>query len=110
MEQNDLEKLEQGNPVIQVAIELGIKIQGSMGLCFRKDRHSSDDGAMTLFFNTARNTFFCKTCPDVGGSVIDLVSQKLELPREEATAWLAHRIEFDQLTKARYGGKGKRKM
>jgi hypothetical protein len=65
---------------------------------------------MTLFFNPARNTFFCKTCPDVGGSVIDLVCQHGGVTREAAAAWLAHRMEFDRETRDRYSGKGWKKI
>lgn len=110
MEEVDLQKLERASPIIQVAIELGIKVQGNMGRCFKLEQHAVEDEAMTLFFNTARNTFFCKACSNVGGSVIDLVSQYRNLSRAEATAWLLHRSEFDQLTRERYHGKGRKKM
>jgi len=106
----DLKKLDRANPIIQVAIELGVKVQGSMGRCFKTGHHPEADEAMTLFFNTAKNTFFCKTCEDVGGSVIDLVCQYRDVGREEAIAWLAHRDEFDQLTRGRYYGRGRKKI
>jgi hypothetical protein len=110
MDEIDLRKIEEASPIIQVAIELGIKVQGNMGKCFKSERHRDGDRAMTLFFNPSRNTFFCKSCEDVGGSVVDLVSQYRAVAREEAISWLAHRSEFDLLTKQRYGGKGRRKM
>ncbi len=107
----DLQKIEQASPILQVAIELGIKVQGNMGRCFKSEQHcGADREAMTLFFNPSRNTFFCKFCQDVGGSVVDLVSQYRGIDREEAAAWLAHRSEFDLLTRQRYHGKGRKKM
>jgi hypothetical protein len=109
MDEIDLQKLERKSPIIQVAIELGVKVQGNMGRCFNEEVHRSMDEAMTLFFNTARNTFFCKTCQDLGGSVIDLVSQHRNLSREDAIAWLEHRLEFDTMTRERYHGKGRKK-
>jgi hypothetical protein len=108
MEEKLVEQLERSNPIVQVAVELGLKICGNMGRCFYPQRHEPDTGA-TLFFNVAKNTFFCKTCPDVGGGVIDLVCQVQGCDRPQAIDWLAHRVEFDQLTKKRYHGKGKKK-
>ncbi|SPF33599.1 hypothetical protein SBDP1_1150006 [Syntrophobacter sp. SbD1] len=109
MNEIDLQKLDRTSPIIQVAIELGIKVQGNMAQCFRNAGHPTADATMTLFFDIARNAFFCKTCREVGGSVIDLVSQYRNLSREEAIAWLAHRSEFDMLMRDRYHGKGRKK-
>lgn len=109
MPEPDLKTLERFSPIIGVATELGIKVRGNVGRCFRKDQHLDESEAPTLFFNAAKNSFFCKTCPDVGGSVIDLVSQFQGWDREKAVDWLAHRSEFDQLTRQRYHGKGKKK-
>lgn len=110
MEEIDLRKLEQTSPIIQVAIELGIKVQGNMGRCFNEERHSGENEGMTLYFNPARNTFFCKTCEDINGSVVDLVSRYRGLSRAEAIEWLSHRSEFDRQTSKRYHGKGRKKM
>jgi len=109
MDELDLRQLDRANSIIQVAIELGIKVQGNMARCFNDRGHAAEDKAMSLFFNAAKNSFFCKTCPDVGGSVIDLVSQYRGLNREEAIAWLAHRVEFDQMTRRLYYGRGRKK-
>jgi hypothetical protein len=38
----------------------------------------------------------------VGGSVVDFVCQVKGWPREQAIAWLAHRIEFDRQTREMY--------
>ncbi len=109
MEENDMKRLEQVNAIIQVATELGIKVKGSVGTCFRQDLHKDDDGKPTLFFNPARNSFTCKICPDVGGSVIDLVCQCRGWDRNKAVEWLAHRAEFDKHTRKLYHGKGRKK-
>jgi len=105
----DLKTLERSSPIIGVARELGLKIRGNVGRCFRSERHREESEAPTLFFNAAKNSFFCKVCPDVGNSVIDLVSQSQDWDREKAMDWLAHRSEFDQLTRQLYHGKGKKK-
>jgi hypothetical protein len=108
MEENSVKQLERSNPIVEVAVELGLKLNANMGKCFYPQRHGADPSP-TLFFNVAKNTFFCKTCTDVGGGVIDLVRQVKGWDRQQAIDWLAHRNEFDQLTKKRYHGKGKKK-
>jgi len=105
----DLNKLEAANPIIQVATELGIKVQGSMGRCFREAIHAPACENLTLFFNPARNTFHCRICSDVGGSVIDLVCQIRGWDRQQAIDWLSHRVEFHELTRQKFHGKGKKK-
>ncbi|MBI5248193.1 MAG: hypothetical protein HY912_01750 [Desulfomonile tiedjei] len=106
----DLQKLEKANSIIQVAIELGIKVQGNMGKCFKTDRHVLDGEKPTLFFNLAKNTFHCRECQDVGGTVFDLVCQYRGWERQKAIEWLAHRVEFDEATKKLYHGKGRKKL
>jgi hypothetical protein len=108
MEPDELRRIEQRNPILQVAIELGLKVRGSIGECFRGERHP-DAGSTTLFFDVARNTFFCKSCSDVGGGVIDLVCQVRGWERQQAIEWLAHRLDFDQKTREMYYGRGRRK-
>lgn len=110
MPEIDLKMLERASPIIGVATELGIKVRGNMARCFRKERHPDESEVPTLFFNAAKNNFFCRTCPDVGGSVIDLVRQFQGWDRERALDWLAHRSEFDQITRQRYHGKGRKKF
>jgi hypothetical protein len=109
IEELDLEQLEKASPIVQVAIELGIKVQAGMGKCFRTDRHVSDDEKPTLFFNPAKNRFRCRECEDVGGNVVDLVCQYHGWDRKRAIDWLAHRAEFDRFTKKLYHGKGRKK-
>ena len=58
MEDRDLNKLEQGNPILQVAVELGIKVRSTTGICFRSERHVNGSDEFTLFFDLAKNSFF----------------------------------------------------
>ena len=101
MSDGDLKHLEQSNPIIQVATEMGLKIRGNMGQCFRHDRHTDTD-APTLFFDVVRNRFFCKVCPDVGGGVIDFICQYRQWDRQKAIDWLCHRVAFDRETQEKY--------
>ncbi len=105
----DLQRLERASSIIAVATELGLKVRGTMARCFRTERHPEATAPPTLFFNLAQNSFRCQVCPDVGGSVIDLVCQYQGWDREQAIAWLAHRLEFDELTRKLYHGKGRKK-
>lgn len=102
MDQIAIRDIERANPIIQIAIELGIRIQGSTGVCFHKDRHGLKADQFTLFFKPVQNSFFCKNCPDIGGSVVDLVCQHQGWDRETAMDWLVHRNEFDQMTRKLY--------
>lgn len=108
MEEKELKRIEQANPIVEVAVELGLKVRANLGACFRMERHLEDEEP-SLFFNVARNSFLCKTCEDVGGSVIDFICQYKCWEREKAIEWLAHRIEFDQQTRKMYYTKGKKK-
>ncbi len=108
MDPADIKRVEQANPILQVAVELGLRIRGSVGACFRSERHPDAD-ASTLYLDVARNRFFCKSCPDVGGGVVELVCQARGWEREKAVEWLAHRVEFDQKTRQLYFGKGRKK-
>jgi hypothetical protein len=107
MNDKELKALEQDNPILQVAVELGIKVRSNMGKCFQNERHAADSDEFTLFFNLAKNSFFCKICSDVGGNVIDLVSQYQSWSQQKAVEWLKHRIEFDQQTQEMYYRRGK---
>jgi hypothetical protein len=104
----DDQQVEKANAIVQVATELGIRVRNNMGRCFRHERHPDPQEA-TLFFNIAGNSFFCRSCPDVGGTVVDLVCQHQGWDRSRALEWLAHRIDFDRQTRSLYSGKGKKR-
>lgn len=108
MDEKEVARIELANPIVEVAVELGIKVRGNLGECFRSDRHTGQDEP-TLFFNVARNTFLCKQCQDVGGGVIAFLCQYKGWGRQEAIDWLVHRIEFDQETRKKYYSRGKKK-
>jgi hypothetical protein len=108
MEEQEIRQIEQSNPIIQVAEEMGLKVRRNLGPCFRTERHIGDNEP-SLFFNVAKNMFLCKTCEDVGGGVIDFVCQFKDWERQKAIEWLVHRIEFDQQTRKMYYSKGKKK-
>ena len=101
MKDHELKRIEMANPIVQVAMEMGIRVRNNLGPCFHTDRHAGDDEP-TLFFNVATNTFFCKRCRDVGGGVIDFVCQYKGWQRQQAIEWLVHRNQFDQETRQKY--------
>jgi hypothetical protein len=110
MQEKEIQRLEQANPIVEVAVEMGFAVRNNLTACFRTDRHGEGhDGAPSLFFNVAKNTFLCRTCPDVAGGVIDFICQVKGWPRQQAVDWLAHRIEFDRQTREMYYERGGRK-
>lgn len=108
MHDHEIKHITQANPIVEVAVELGLRLRANTGPCFRTERHADNDQP-ALFFNVAKNTFLCRNCPDVGGGVIDFVCQYKGWERRKAIEWLAHRIEFDQQTRKMYYTKGKKK-
>lgn len=108
MEGDTLKRLEQANPIVEVAVEMGLRVRNNLGVCFRRQQHAGENEP-SLFFNVAQNTFFCRQCQDVGGGVIDFVCQYKGWERQRAIEWLVHRLEFDQETRQKYYYRGRRK-
>lgn len=107
MEEKEIARIVQANAIIEVAVELGYKVRGNLGPCFRVERHSPEEEP-ALFFNVAHNSFLCKSCNDVGGGVVEFICQYKGWEQEKAIEWLVHRIEFDQQTRKMYYTKGKK--
>jgi hypothetical protein len=101
MDDIEVKHLEKVNPIVQVAIEMGMQIRGNMAPCFRADRHG-DGKAPTLFFDVAKNRFLCKECDDVGGGVIEYICQFRHWDRQRAIEWLRHRSDYDLETREKY--------
>lgn len=69
-------------PILDVAQRLGIVVMDSKARCF-----SHEDGTPSLSFNANGNYFKCFGC-GIGGSVIDLVKQYLDISTGEAIRWI----------------------
>ena len=108
LSETEIKRIELSNPILHVAMELGFKFRGNVTACFRSERHPGAE-ASTLYFDVPRNRFFCTSCTDVGGGVIDLLCQSRGWERAQAIEWLTHRVEFDQKTRQLYHGRGRRK-
>lgn len=108
MRENEIKRIELANPIIEVAVEMGMKVRGNLAPCFRSERHPGEEEP-SLFFNVAKNTFLCKACRDIGGGVIDFICQFKGWERQQAIAWLLHRNEFDRQTRQMYYSRGKKK-
>ena len=91
------------SPIVEVAVEMGLKVRNNLAVCFREQQHIGESEP-TLFFNVSRNTFLCRSCQDVGGDVIDFIWEP-----KKAVEWLVHRIEFDYETRQKYYVRGKKK-
>ncbi|MFC1564608.1 hypothetical protein ACFL6G_06695 [candidate division KSB1 bacterium] len=86
------------NNIIEVARELGLKVNKNVIPCIRIDNHVNSDGPPTMSFNPVSNTFRCWVCKDVGGTVIDLVKQVMDISEAKAMEYLAIRCESSSET------------
>lgn len=75
-------------PILELAERLNIPVERNRARCFHPERHSHGDRTPSMSFNPKKNTFRCFVCPDVGGSVIDLVMHALKTDFRGAVAWL----------------------
>ncbi len=80
------------NNIIEVARELGLNVNKSMVPCICSERHK-DSKTPTMNFNIIKNTFKCWVCPDIGGTVVDLVMQVRRVSREKALEYLTIRCD-----------------
>ncbi len=85
------------NNIIEVARELGLKVNKNVIPCIKIENHVNTDGPPTMSFNPVSNTYRCWVCKDVGGTVIDLVTQVMDIPEEKAMEYLAIRSETSSL-------------
>ncbi|MCP4725644.1 MAG: hypothetical protein GY863_11440 [bacterium] len=85
------------NNIIEVARELGIKVNKNVIPCIKIEDHVNIDGPPTMSFNPVSNTYRCWVCKDVGGTVIDLVTQMMDITEEKAMEYLAIRSETSSL-------------
>jgi hypothetical protein len=108
MLEGEIKRLKMSSPIIEVAVEMGLKVRNNLGVCFREQRHTGEDEP-TLFLNVSQNTFLCKSCQDIGGDVVDFICQYKGWVPQQAIEWLVHRIEFDYETRQKYYIRGKKK-
>ncbi|MBI3946891.1 MAG: hypothetical protein HY321_13290, partial [Armatimonadetes bacterium] len=85
------DELVRRNDVVAVARELGLEVRGTKCRCFHPEQHAHGDRTPSLWLNRRANTFRCWVCPEVHGSVIDLVMMVRGVSREEAVRTLAAR-------------------
>ncbi|OGS37794.1 MAG: hypothetical protein A2293_16330 [Elusimicrobia bacterium RIFOXYB2_FULL_49_7] len=67
------ETLRKEIPILEVAARLGLPVARNKTRCLFPERHKNGDRTPSLSFHLPSNTFRCFVCPDVHGSVIDLV-------------------------------------
>lgn len=91
------------NNIVDVARELGFKLNKSIIPCIKRHRHKNPDGFPTMSFNPVKNSFRCWVCNDVGGDAIDFVQQVKNVDREKAIEYLAIRSGI-QLDNGNNGG------
>ena len=108
MLEDEIKRLKMFSPIVEVAVEMGLRVKNNLAVCFREQQHLGESEP-TLFFNVSQNTFLCKSCQDIGGDVVDFICQYKGWEPRQAIEWLVHRIEFDHETRQKYYVRGKKK-
>lgn len=83
-----LDELKKRVPILEVASSLGINVVKNRARCLKPQNHSHGDRTPSMSFNIAKNSFRCWVCPDVHGSVIDLVMIARDIGFSEALSFL----------------------
>lgn len=91
----DKDYIIKNNNIIEVARELGVQVSKNTVPCIRQHNHVVKNGSSTMSFNVVANSFKCWVCPDVGGSVLDLVMQVKDVDEASAVQYLAIRSDTD---------------
>ncbi|MBL8029407.1 MAG: toprim domain-containing protein [Fibrobacteres bacterium] len=80
-------------PILLLAEHLGLPVVRNRAKCVRSENHAHGDRTPSMSLDPARNSFKCWVCPEVKGSVLDLVMQVKGLSLTEAADYLA--VEFN---------------
>ncbi len=89
----DVEQIIRSNNIVEVAKELGLKVNKTVIPCIHQNKHSAKRSIPTMSFNPVNNMFKCWVCSDVGGNVIDLVMQVKGVDETNALQYLTIRGE-----------------
>lgn len=84
----DFAAIRRSAPILEAARRLGIEVTRNRARCFHPERHKNNDRTPSLSFNPAKNNFCCWVCPEVRGSVLDLVMQVRGIDVKAAANWL----------------------
>jgi DNA primase catalytic core len=86
----EIQKLKELNPILDVASDLGINVVRGKARCIFPENHTNGDKTPSMTINN--NGYKCWACHDVGGDVISLVMQTQSLTFNKALDWLNDRV------------------
>jgi DNA primase len=92
-----IERLKSSLSVLDVARDLGLRVEHHRFRCPNPERHSHGDRTPSVTLWPERGFFKCWVCPDMKGDVIDLVRHVKGLGFSEAVAYLQNRGGFSPL-------------
>lgn len=94
MDREFIDRLNEANPIIDVARELGMTVPpNGMVPCLFPDEHGRGDKVASLKLDAKRNTAHCFGCRKVRRwRPVDLVRHLRRCSRHEAVTWLAARV------------------
>ena len=88
-----------GIPILNVAGELGLKVEGRSAHCWRKENHTHGDNRPSLGFYIEKNKYKCFVCEPESrrsGSTIDLVMGVLRISLPDALKWFSAHFDIPQ--------------
>jgi hypothetical protein len=95
----DFDYIRKNIPIVEVASELGLAVNGYSARCWRVERHRNGDANPSIGFRKKQNTWRCFVCDQHTSSNINLVMGVRNCGLREATAWIAARFDVPELPK-----------
>ncbi|RKX21207.1 MAG: hypothetical protein DRP35_04800 [Candidatus Zixiibacteriota bacterium] len=95
MKKKLIEKLKEANNIIDVAQNLGLKINNNRIPCFHPENHNNNDEHFSIYLNPKTNTYRCMVCSDVSGDIISFIRIIKGFKFVEALEYLANRAGLD---------------
>jgi DNA primase len=93
----NLADLRKSVPILELAKELGLAVTNNRARCLRPENHSHGDRTPSMSFNSVRNSFKCWVCPEVTGSVLDLVMIARGVSLTEAANYLSGQFRIESV-------------
>ena len=95
----DFEYIRTRIPIVAVARELGLSVNGYRARCWRTENHRNGDANPSLAFQKKKNRGMCFVCDRHTWSTIDLVKLYLDCDLRLAVSWIIERIPVPPLPK-----------
>jgi len=85
----DLSDIRKSVPILELAKQLGITVVRNRARCLKSENHVHGDRTPSMSFDPVRNSFKCWVCPEVKGSVLDLMMLAKDMSLMDAANYLS---------------------